>query len=170
MENTERYEAFSPTEIATLRKKSQSSLYMLIFVGVTFMGIIAWGVWRASWGTVVAMIIGALLVVWFVLKAQLRGVQSLNRDIREGKKKIVVARVDSQRQDIKETSNSSDVVDEAIGLGGSTGMSYSYLVKVGGKEFKVSENQYYKCKPGHLVEIELAPHSEHVFSLKALEK
>ena len=168
MENSESYEALSPTEMATLRKKSQSSLYLLIFVAIGFMGLIAWGVWRASWGTTVAMIIGGLLVIGFVLKDHLRSIQSLNRDVRDGKKKIVVARVDSQRQDIKETDNSSTVVDEALPLSNPS-MSYSYLVKVGGKEYKVSETQYYKCKPGQLVEIQLAPHSEHVFFLKALE-
>src|SRR5215213_3264652 len=141
MEDSERYEALSPTEIATLRKKSQSSLYLLVFVAVVFIGLIAWGVWRASWGTVVTMVIGALLVIWFVVKDQLRSVQSLNRDVREGKRKIVVARVESQRQDIRQTGN-SDAVDDAL-MGSGPSMSYSYLIKVRGKEFKVTETQYY---------------------------
>ncbi len=168
MEDSERYEAFSPTEIAALGKRSRSSLYLLIFVAVVFMGLIAWGVWRASWGTVIAMILGGLLVMGFVLKDQLRSVQSLNRDIRDGKKKIMVARVESQRQDIRQTGANSDVIDDAL-VGSGPTMSYSYLVKVKGKEFKVSETQYYKCKPGQMVEIHLAPHSEHVFSLKVLD-
>lgn len=168
MEESERYETLSPAETASLRKRSQSALYLLIFVAVTFMGMIAWGVWRASWGTVVAMVIGAILVMWFVFKGHIRDVQSLNRDIRDGKKKVVVARVESQRQDIQATGNNSGVVDDALTSSGPS-MSYSYLVKAKGKEFKVSESQYYECKPGQLVELHLAPHSEQVFFLKVLE-
>ena len=168
MEDSERYEALSPTEIAALRKKSQGARNILILMVVFFIGLIAFGVRNASWLTIIAMIAGALLVIWFVIRGQLRSVRSLNRDIHDGKKKIVVAHLESQRQDIRQTGNNSDVVDEALGTSGPA-MSYSYLLKVRGKEYKVSESQYYQCKPGQLVELHLAPHSEHLFSLKVLE-
>lgn len=48
-------------------------------------------------------------------------------------------------------------------------MSYAYLLKVRGKEFKVSEAQYYKCEPGQLIEIHLAPYSEQVFLINILK-
>ena len=168
MENSERYEALSPAEIASLRKQSRTTFNLLILVTVMFAGAVAWGAWKVGWGTIIAMLVGGLLVVWFVLRGQIQSVKSLNRDIRDGKKKIVVARVESQRQDIKETHSSSDVVDDALPMSNPT-MSYAYLVKASGKEFKVSESQYYQCKPGQLIEIHLAPHSEQVFYLKVLE-
>lgn len=168
MEDSERYEALSPTETAALRKRSRTSLNLVVLMVALLIGVTAWGAWKASWGVVIAIVILGLLGVWFASREHLRSIRSLSRDIREGRKKIVVARVESQRQDIKETDTSSAAVDDNIPLSNPT-MSYAYLVKVGGKELKVSETQYYKCKPGQPVEIHLAPHSEHVFSLKALE-
>jgi hypothetical protein len=168
MEESERYEALSPAETAALRKKSQSGLKMLVLVAVPLIGVTAWGAWKSSWGGLLLIIVFGLLGAGLATWQQLRSVPALNRDVRDGKKKIVVARVESQRQDIRQTGQNSDVIDNALDSSGPT-MSYSYLLKVRGKEFKVSENQYYKCKPGQLVEIHLAPHSEHVFSLKVLE-
>lgn len=167
METSERYEPFSPTELAALRRKSRSSTTTLILMAIMFMGLIAWGLWRASWVSTITVLLGALLVIWFVIRGQLRSVQLLNRDIRDGKKKIVVDRMESQRQDIQATGNNGDVVDDALGTSGPS-MSYAYLLKVRGKEFQVSESQYYQCKPGQLVEIHLAPHSEHIFSVNVL--
>ncbi|HWT00071.1 MAG TPA: hypothetical protein VN256_07480 [Pyrinomonadaceae bacterium] len=163
----ERYEALSPTEAETLRKKSRASLNILILIPLLVIGVTAWGAW-GSWGKIIIIVVAGLLVIGFVLKDQIRGVQSLNRDIREGKKKIAVGRVESQRQDIRQTGGNSSVVDDALGVDGSA-MSYSYLLKVRGKELKVSERQYYQCKPGQLVELHMAPHSEHVFFLKVFE-
>jgi hypothetical protein len=168
MEASERYETLSAGEIAVLRNRSKSSVMILVVMAVSFMGFAAWGVWSASWLYVITISLGGLLVIWFVSKGQLRNVLSLNRDIREGKKKIVIDRMESQRQDIRATGNDSGVVDEALGTSGPS-MSYAYLLKVRGKEFKVTELQYYQCKPGQLVEIHLAPHSEHVFSLNVLK-
>lgn len=167
MEGLERYEALSPTETATLRKKSQSALTTLSLIPILVIGVTAWGAW-GSWGKIIIIVVIGLLVIGFVLKDQIRSVQSLSRDIRDGKKKIVAARVESQRQDIRQTGGNSDLVDDALGADGSA-MSYSYLLKVRGKELKVSERQYYQCKPGQLVEMQMAPHSEHVFSFKVLE-
>jgi hypothetical protein len=165
MENLERYEALSPTEAATLKKKSSYALKLLILVPVLIIGVTAIAS-RGAWGTIGLLVIG-LLVIGFVLKDQIRGVQLLNRDAREGKKKIVVARVESQRQDIRQTGG-GDVVDDALGADRAA-MSYSYLLKVEGREINVSERQYYQCKPGQLVELHMAPHSEHVFFLKVVE-
>lgn len=167
METSERYEPLSPTEIAALKRKSRSSNTALIIMGIMFIGLIGWALWRASWVSTFTALIGALIVLWFVAREQFQSVQSLNRDIREGKKKIVVDRMESQRQDIQATGNNGDVVDDALGTSGPS-MSYAYLLKVRGKEFKVSESQYYQCKPGQLVEIYLAPHSEHVFYVNVL--
>lgn len=167
MEGSERYEALSPAEAASLRKQSRTTLNILILMPVLLIGVTAW-LARGSWATIAIIVVVGLLVIWLVTRQQIRSIQSLNRDVREGKKKIVVARVESQRQDIKETDSSPGVVDEALPLSNPT-MSYSYLVKVRGKELKVTESQYYQCKPGQLVEVHLAPHSEHVFFLKVLE-
>ena len=169
MENSERYETLSPTEIGALRKKSWKYAIGPIIMAVV-VSIAAGSIWHPSWFGLIIIFLGALLVISFITRGQLRSVLSLNRDIREGKKKIIIDRMESQRQDIRQTGNSDDAVNNFLGPGSSgPSMSYGYLLKVRGKEFNVSELQYYQCQPGQLVEIHLAPHSEHVFYVNILK-
>lgn len=63
MENSERYETLSPTETALLRKKSRSYTATLILMAALFIGLAAWGVWRASLATIITILLGGLLVI-----------------------------------------------------------------------------------------------------------
>jgi hypothetical protein len=178
MENSERYETLSPTEIGALRKKSRKYAIGPIIMAVA-VGLAAGGIWHPSWFGLIAIFLGALLVISFITRGQLRSVLSLNRDIREGKKKIIIDRMESQRQDIQSTGNmrGDGPVEQLIALtdpsvlSSTSGpsMSYGYLLKVRGKEFNVSELQYYQCQPGQMIEIHLAPHSEYVFYVNILK-
>jgi hypothetical protein len=168
METEERFEGLSATELTALRKKKKSAIDILIAMTVMLMVGGAWAVRRNSWLYIIIVILLTPLLVLLIFQRKLRSVQSLTSDLRDGKKKIVVDRVESQRQDINATGNNSDLVDDALGASGPS-MSYAYWLKVRGKEFKVSELLYYQCKPGQLVEIHLAPHSEHVFTLRVLK-
>jgi hypothetical protein len=172
MENSERYETLSPKEIGALRKKSRKYVIGPIIMAVAVC-LAARGIWHPSWFGLIAIFLGALLVISFITRGQLRSVLSLNRDIREGKKKIVIDRMESQRQNIQATGNmgGDGVVEQLINQPSASGpsMSYGYLLKVRGKEFNVSELQYYQCQPGQMIEIHLAPHSEYVFYVNILK-
>jgi hypothetical protein len=141
MENSERYETLSPGEAAALRKKSGTYTLGLVLMAIVA-GIVGWTVRHSALG-VIMTILATLLFIWFVARSQLLSVVALNRDIRDGKKKIIVDGVESQRQDIHATGGArgDTVVEQLMFPPGSGGpaMSYAYLLKVRGKEYNVSE-------------------------------
>ena len=169
METSERFEGLSAAEMTTLKGKRQSAILMLIAVNGMLMVVGAWAVWRSSWLFIVAFLLITPILVLLLLQRELRSILALNRDIRDGKKKVVVDHVESQRQDITQSGGSGGSATSYV-IDGESSMSYSYLIKVQGKEIKVSESQYYKCEPGQLVELHLAPHSDHLFSFKVLKE
>jgi hypothetical protein len=162
MENSERYAPLSAAEVAALKKKSGTYTLGLVLMAIVA-GIVGLAVRNAALGAIIMTIIGVLLFVWFIARGQIQSILVLNKDIRDGRKKIIVDRVESQRQDIHATGGSrgNSVVQQLVLPPGTSGpaMSYAYLIKVRGREFNVSERQYYQCKPGQLVEVHLAPHS-----------
>ena len=168
MEISERFEELSAAEMAALRKEKQSDLTMLIAINGMLMVVGAAMMWRRSPVTLIAFVLLIPLLLLFIFQHKVRSVLALSRDIRDGRKLIMVDRVGSQRQNIQQTgpdhSAASYVVD------GTSTMSYSYLINVQGRELRVSEYQYYKCKPGQLVEVHLAPNSNHLFFFDVLKE
>lgn len=159
MENLERFENLSSAEIATLETRKRFVLMLLL--GVPAFLLVAHAGLALLSGQWFYLLISFLLTTSAAvlgLRDFLKRLIALNADLREGKKKIVVSRIESQRQDIRQGGDSDD-----------PRMVYTYLLKTSGRELKVSEEQYYQCKPGQLVEIEIAPHSENVFAVCVLE-
>lgn len=158
MENLERFEGLSAAEVATLKNRRRVALIAAITTAAMYPVFAAVAILSRSWLYIILFFIITPLPILFIFLSNLRSILSLNKDIREGKKKIVANRIESQRQDIRE-----------VGGRNNSQMSYTYLIKVKGKELKVSESQYYQCKPGQLVELDIAPSSDYVFSLRVLE-
>jgi hypothetical protein len=159
MENLERIEYLSSAELATLRKRRQPLLVVLIAVAVVTPAVFALGaILSGSWLYMALIFLVDLALVFLVLRGSIRKFLSLNKDIREGKKRTVVNRIESQRQDIRQGGDSDN-----------PRMVYTYLITVKDKELEVNETQYYQCKPGQLVEIQLAPNSNHVFSVNVFK-
>lgn len=158
MEHPERFEGLSAAEALTLRNRRRIVLIMAISVAVMYLVFASAAVLSGSWLYIILFFIITPVPILFIFLRNLRSFLALSKDVREGKKKIVANRIESQRQDIHETGSNNN-----------SRMSYTYLIKVKGKELKVSESQYYQCKPGQLVELSLAPNSNYVFSLSVLE-
>lgn len=158
MEDSERLEALSAAETARLRAKRRSALLVFLTSPLLYLLFGALVIFIGSWLFIILYFLTATLTLLVALLGALLSLLSLSRDIREGKKKILISRVESQRQDIRDVGNRNN-----------SQMSYTYLVKLRGKEMKVSEEQYYQCKPGQMVEIHLAPNSGEVFSLNVLK-
>ena len=159
MENPERFEYLSSAELATLRKRRQPLLVVLLAVAVVTPFVFAVGaILSGSWLYMTLIFLVDLALIFLFLRGSIRKFLSLNNDIREGKKKTIVDRIESQRQDIRQGGDSDN-----------PRMVYTYLIKVKDKELEVSETQYYQCKPGQLVEIQLAPNSNYVFSVNVFK-
>src|ERR1700694_126237 len=143
MENLERFENLSSAEAATLMRKKRAVFMVLLAAGVVTPVIFALvTILSGLWFYLIPMFLLAFAVLFFASRSSIQKVSALKRDIREGKKKIVVNRIESQRQDIRQGGDSDD-----------PRMIYTYLIKVKGKDLDVSEGQYYQCKAGQLVEI-----------------
>jgi hypothetical protein len=158
LEDSERFEALSAEETAVLRTKRHSALLMFFIAPLSYLLFGALAIFIRSWLYIILYFLLATIPVLIALLSAFLRILSLNKDIREGKKKILISRVESQRQDIRD-----------VGSRNNSQMSYTYLVKLHGKEMKVSEAQYYQCKSGQMVEIHLAPNSKEVFSLNVLK-
>jgi len=159
MDNRERYENFTSMEIAKLEARKKFALMLLL--GVPTLLLLAHAGLALLSGRRLYLLISLLITTAaasLALRASLKTLTALNADLREGKKKILVSRIESQRQDIRQGGDSDN-----------PRMVYTYLLKIKGRELKVTEEQYYQCKPGQLVEIEIAPNSENVFSVCVLE-
>ena len=179
MEPSERYEMLSAGEIAALRERSREFLLGLIAMLALFTVVPALAAWTAPWVVIIIVFVVAALCIWYFCVEQHQILRSLNRDIREGKKKIVIDRVENQHQDIRATGNSKggglDALDFVADMGRTSSstsgpsMSYAYVLKVRGQDFKVSELQYYECRPGQMVEVHFAPQSQHQFYFKILK-
>ena len=159
MENLERFEGLSSTEIATLTSKRKGILIVLLVVSIgTPLLHLVFAILSGRWFyLLISFLIMAALIV-LALRGLIRKLSALNADLQGGKKKILVNRIESQRQDIRQGGDSDN-----------PHMEYTYLIRVNGRELEVSEAQYYQSKPGQLAEIELAPNSESVFSVSVLE-
>jgi uncharacterized membrane protein len=159
MENMERFEGLSSAEAATLMRKKRAILIVLVTAGVvTPVGFAFVAILSGLWLYMIFFFLVALALMFFALRSSIQKVSSFNKDIREGQKKIVVNRIESQRQDIRQSGDSDD-----------PRMVYTYLIKVKAKELEVSEAQYYQCKAGQLVEIQIAPNSNYVFGISVMQ-
>ena len=159
MENRERFEDLSSAEIATLTSKRKGILIVLLTVSIiTPLLHLVFAIVSGRWFyLLISFLIMAALIV-LALRGLFRKLSALNADLQGGKKKVLVNRIQSQRQDIRQGGDSDD-----------PRMEYTYLIKMNDREIEVSEAQYYQCKAGQLAEIALAPNSESVFSVSILE-
>jgi hypothetical protein len=159
MENLERFEDLSGTERATLARKRRFAfaLPLILVMAITFTyGLVA--LLSGRWTTMLIAFSFTIALTFFPMRGSIRKWSALNADLHGGKKKVLVNRIESQRQDIRQGGDSDN-----------PRMIYTYLIKVKGRELEVTEAQYYQCKPGQLAEIQLAPNSESVLSLRVLK-
>jgi uncharacterized protein (DUF58 family) len=80
----------------------------------------------------------------------------LNRDLRDGQKRLVNAPVEAQDIDVPR--------------GGGSASSYNFWVKAGGRKLAVTEQQYYQLKKGDVIQAYVAPYSGTVLGISKTER
>jgi hypothetical protein len=94
---------------------------------------------------------GLLALAYFIRR---RDKIRTDHDLRAGRKRVVTAEVINQFiQSSEGTRHSNHAV------------TMTYVVNIGGKQYKVSEEDYYKYREGMRVEVHTAPHSEIFFGI-----
>lgn len=106
----------------------------------------------------IAVIIFALIAYFFA--KYVKGInEPLERDIYGGRKKVIIAPIESKRTDSVEHKD-----------GPKRGqMTMSYFMTVNGKEYVMSEEDYLQIRSGEFMEIHTAPASNFVLSQKWLK-
>jgi len=161
MEKTERLVPLSPEEFEKLKGgKTGSTGCFVIFVILTLIisPIIFFVVasMDAFLGRVAAFIVPVVALALIALAYFLQRSDKLKteRDLQAGQKRIVTAPVTNQFTRSSEGSQNSNY-----------SVSMSYYVNIAGKEYKVSEEEYYKYKEGMIVEVHTAPNSNTFYGI-----
>ena len=84
------------------------------------------------------------------------GFCNLKKDLGEGQKSLIAGRIDDQNVDVTRHTDRDGVESSA---------TYNFWIKVEGRKFTVSEDQYYRLKRGDQIEVQVAPHSQTVFGI-----
>ncbi len=159
MEDPERFEDLSTVETAMLGKRRQGIRVVILTAAVVtplIFSVVT--ILSRLWLYMSLFFLVAVALMFLALRSSIEKVSALSKDLRDGKTKIVVNRIESQRQDIRQGGDTDN-----------PRMIYTYLIKVKDREMEVSEDQYYQCKPGQLVEIRLGPNSNYVLAINVLE-
>lgn len=93
----------------------------------------------------------AIIALAYVI--QRRDKLKTEHDLRVGQKRVVTAQVINQFTRSRENPNKNFAV------------TMTYIVNIGGKQYEVSEEDYYKYKEGMWVEVHTAPSSDTFFGI-----
>ena len=97
MENLERFENLASPEAATLMRKKRAILIVLVTAGgVTPVVFAVVTILSGLWYYMVPFFLITLVVFFFASRGSIQKVSAFDKDIREGRKKIVVNRIESQ--------------------------------------------------------------------------
>ena len=142
------------SERAALSSKRTRAMIMApVMAGLTVLLLLAFA--GLILGGVFSLILILLLLFGFAtaVNSLLNAVRfaQLNRDLRDGQKRLVNAPV--ERQDID------------VPRGGGSASSYNFWVKAGGRKLTVTEQQYYQLKKGDVIQAYVAPYSGTVLGI-----
>jgi hypothetical protein len=159
-DTSEKLVALTPEDIAELEKVSHSNAGCWITAAVaSVLGlyIVSLYIGASTITHYILITIGVIVAALCLLMAWVER-SSVKADIRENRKKVIAAPMESQRE-------RTYTKIKGRGLGRRESIQYEYYITVDGKEYKVNMELYYKLKPGDFVEIHLAPRSNHVLKI-----
>ena len=182
MTQSESLVPLSPEDIALLKRKGRPALgcaivLVPVLAFITFFVIMVRLEGAALYGWTLDYILLAIAITvgGLMLLAALKRGRSLKTDIREGHKKVIIAPMESQRESTKQSGNIlTRIIRAFLGVGilgvffRNDGIHYDYYVRIAGKEYPVGMETYYKMRPGNLMEVQVAPHSNYLFKILSL--
>lgn len=153
METTERFEPLTAEELESVRgsKTGDTGCFiiatvLIVLIGGALVFMMTLGSLRLGpvAPAVVALVAAGLVVLlYFYTRSEKR---KADRDLSEGRKRVVTA----EAHHVMKSSEGSRRRGSHVTL--------SYYVEVGGREYKVTEEDYYKFKKGMIVEAHTTPH------------
>src|ERR1044071_6640289 len=139
-------------------KRTRAMIMAPVMAGLTVVLLLAFA------GLILAGVF-SLILITLLLFGFATGVNSLlnavrfvklNRDLRDGQKRLVNAPVEAHDIDVPR--------------GGGSASSYNFWVKAGGHKLAVTEQEYYQLKKGDVIQAYVAPYSGTVLGLSKSEQ
>jgi hypothetical protein len=168
-QQAEQYEKLVPLTPEDIRKlKSETSpklgcvIILIILLTAALVGV--WVYLSPFWLQILLMAVAVLLfgvLIFLSINAAIDESKKVQQDLAEGKKKVVISRMESQRMTGHEVRQRTGRF-----AGQPTGeVKMKYFIKVGGKEYEVSIENYMKLRPGQFIEIHRTVHSDKLLYL-----
>lgn len=132
--------------------------YVLIVSAV----VVLTALWVHNWYVMFALPI-ALLITVFLVETD---VDSVNSDLKDGRRKVIVGLVEAQDIDVTRAQIHSYSSISGLPTTREGAASYSYWLKVGGIKIDVGEENYYKVKKGDLIEIHFTEKTQRLLSVE----
>lgn len=159
MEKTEKLVPLSPEEREKVKggKTGCTGCFVIVIILLLIVSAVLFIVaadMLNSWllGSFVPLIGAALIALAYFI--QKRDKLKADRDLIAGQKRILTAQVINQFIKSREGTRHSNHA-----------VTMKYIVNIGGKQYEVSEEDYYKYKEGMWVEVHTAPNSETFFGI-----
>jgi hypothetical protein len=153
------------------RERTSSVILMTIVISILVLASIAlFAFFYLSYAGIFSVIVGAFVALiplfpaYIVFSKATGRMREISDEIHKGVKNVSLHPIEKQFIDIKEHVRNRGKLSQDIQ------MTYKYCLIVRGERMEVSEDEYYKCKEGQLVELHEAPTLKKLLSFKVLDK
>jgi hypothetical protein len=164
IEQSEKLVRLTPDDIAELKARNVPHICGFVLAVAFAIAFVLYLFIRADVVNFALVVMCLLSTLFLLVMFRLAWVNAAvyREDIREGQKKVIINRIESQRTETRQNG---------IPYGPYFyGWHRLYYVKIGGEEYPVSEKKYSRLKPGQLVEVHLGKYSGTLIQMIPLQE